>query len=195
MIELIRKIVKTEIAKLERRIANSVARGEVYRVNDTPKLQEHQVGLLADELHELERMQQYGFTSVPLAGSECFVSFIGGNRDHGLIISVDDRRNRKTGLDDGDVSVYNAAGAFIRLYNDNGKIVIEAPENIIIKATDVARIEADSIELHATTSIKWDVAGRGYTYYPTHTDAWENGTAVVPISVPLPPEHPPAAAA
>lgn len=99
------------IQPIKARLSNMVARGTLGTVGDGSKLQTGQVNLLADEVKDgVERFQQYGFTSVPHAGAEAVVLFPGGTRDHGLILAVDDRRYRLTGLQGGEVALYTDEG-------------------------------------------------------------------------------------
>lgn len=103
-------------APLRNRIANMVARAVVKMVSDSGKLQMVQLGILDGETREgCERLQEYGLTSVPLAGAEAVVLFVGGRRDHGLVVAVDDRRHRKTGLQPGEVALYTDEGDYILL--------------------------------------------------------------------------------
>jgi phage baseplate assembly protein V len=91
----------------------------VQFVDDGKKLQVVQLGLGEDETRDgLERFQQYGLTSVPLAGAEAVVLFVGGTRDHGLVVAVDDRRYRPTGLQPGEVAIYNSVGGRVLLKAD-----------------------------------------------------------------------------
>ena len=67
--------------KHARKMRNIVARGEVAMVQDGPKMQTNQIKLLDGELIDgAERAQQYGFTSHPQSGAECFVVFAGAGR-------------------------------------------------------------------------------------------------------------------
>lgn len=117
------------LAPLRTRILNLVARAVVQLVNDETKLQLLQLGVLADETRsEVERMQNYGFTSVPLPGAECLVLFVGGRRDHGVVVAADDRRHRLKGLQPGEVAVYNNAG---------GQVVLRADGSIEVEGTSV----------------------------------------------------------
>jgi phage baseplate assembly protein V len=96
---------------VKNRLSNMIARGTIGTIGDGSKLQTGQVNLMADEVKDgVERFQQYGFTSVPLAGAEAVVVFPGGTRDHGLIIAVDDRRYRLAGLQGGEVALYTDEG-------------------------------------------------------------------------------------
>lgn len=110
---------------LEMKIANVIARGVIERVNDATKLQSVQFGALDDEtIDDGERFQEYGFTSVPLAGSEAVIVFPDGDRGHPLVVAVDDRAQRLTGLDPGEVAVYSESGARIVL-KASGDIEVE----------------------------------------------------------------------
>lgn len=129
-------------------ISNMVSRGVVSRVDDAKKMQLVQVGLLADETRDdVERVQNYGFTSVPLEGAETVVLFVGGRRDHGLAVAVDDRRYRLTGLADGEVAVYDQTGSKIVL-KANGDVEIVPSSGFVIVTGDV---QADGVSLKAHT--------------------------------------------
>jgi phage baseplate assembly protein V len=105
-------------APLERRVMNLVARGRVRAVSDSATLQRLQVEAFTDEvMDKIERLQEYGFTSVPLDGAECVLVFLGGNRSHGVVVATDDRRTRLKDLASGDVALWNAGGAKLVLKN------------------------------------------------------------------------------
>jgi phage baseplate assembly protein V len=113
------------LAPLRTRIANMVARAVVQMVNDEGQLQVLQLGVLDGETRdEVERFQNYGLTSVPLNGAEAVVLFVGGRRDHGLAVAVDDRRHRPIDLKPGEVCLYSKHGQRITL-KDDGSITIE----------------------------------------------------------------------
>jgi phage gp45-like len=114
----LREIVRA-LDRLQVRVLNTIARAVVQRVNDGRKIQILQVGVLAGEdVDDAERFQSYGFSSVPLAGAEAVILFPGGDRGHGLVVAVDDRRYRPTGGEPGEVVVYNSEGATVRLKVD-----------------------------------------------------------------------------
>jgi phage baseplate assembly protein V len=124
------------------RISNMIARSVVQLVDDSTKMQIMQLGILADETRDgVERFQNYGFTSVPLPGAEAVVLFVGGRRDHGLAVAVDDRRHRLSDLQSGEVAVYHHLGGSIVLKND-GTITIDGATGVIINGgvTPVAKI-------------------------------------------------------
>jgi len=119
-------------APLARRVNLMVSRGVLALVNDAAKMQGVQVKLLSGEVRDMERVQNYGFTSHPHAGAEVAVVFVGGNRDHGLVLAVDDRRYRVKGLQGGEVGIYDDLGHRITLTRTG--IVIDGathPLNIV----------------------------------------------------------------
>lgn len=178
------KAFKKLLAPLERRIFNLVARGVIAQLDDGSQFQTVQADLLADETADtLEHIQPYGVISVPPAGSECVVLFVGGNRDHGVVVAAGHRGSRPTGGDPGDSGLYTDQGNFIRLKaNANGDIVISS-------ASGKIRLEGNDIELYATEELKIDAGGTGVIYEPGFVTYYLAGAGsdTVPIS---PPEIP-----
>jgi len=117
--------IQALVRPLSRRVANSIARAVVQLADDSAKLQVLQLGVLAGEsVDDAERLQEYGFTSVPLAGAEAVVLFPNGDRAHPLVVAVDDRRYRPTGLQPGEVAMYNNVVATLVLLTENGDVEI-----------------------------------------------------------------------
>jgi phage baseplate assembly protein V len=119
------------LAPIRRRLDNLVARAVVSLVSDATTLQALQLAVLEEETREhCERFQQYGFTSVPLAGAEAVVLFVGGLRDHALVTNVDDRRYRKKNLAAGEVALYNHENVYVLL--KLGQVIeANAPINLV----------------------------------------------------------------
>ena len=104
------------IRETARRVMLMLARGVLRQVNDGDALQILQATFLAGETRAgLERFQQYGYTAHPHPGAELLSVFLGGNRDHGIVIAVDDRRYRLKGLEQGEVAVYDDLGHTVHL--------------------------------------------------------------------------------
>lgn len=138
------------LRQLSTRVANMVSRAVVRLVNDSdPKsLQLLQIDALAGETRDdVERVQNYGFSSAPLAGAEAVVVFVGGRRDHGLAIAVDDRRYRIQNLESGEVAVYDDLGSSIVLKR-SGDIEITPASGV---AKVVGDLEADGVSLKSHT--------------------------------------------
>lgn len=126
------------------RIMMMVARGVLRGVNDGAKRQLLQVELLKGEVRDnVERMQNYGFTSHP-TGGDVAVVFVGGNREQGIAVAVDDRRYRLS-LNAGEVAIYDDLGNKVELLRD------------MVKVTAVQHLEA----VAPTTKIISDVIIEG----------------------------------
>jgi phage baseplate assembly protein V len=130
-------MVNKLIAPLTRRVRLMVGRGVLALVNDSFKMQGIQVELLAGEVRNMERFQDYGFTSVPHPGAEVAAVFVDGNRGHGIAIRIDDRRYRLNELQVGEVA----------LYTDEGdKIVLKRGGIVEITASAKVRVVAPLLE-------------------------------------------------
>jgi phage baseplate assembly protein V len=128
------------------RIKMMVARGVIKAISDSGGIQTLQAGLLADELKDgLERFQQYGFTSHPHAGAEAAIMFMGGNRDHGVVIAVDDKRYRLKGLQGGEVALYTDEGDKVVLKRGNNIEI--TTKTLTIKAETKVRMETPTLEV------------------------------------------------
>lgn len=113
-------------------VANLVSRAVVSRVDDDTKLQTLQVKAGEDEVRDgLERFQQYGLTSVPEPDAEAVVLFVGGRRDVGYVLAVEDRRYRLKGLQQGEVALYSKTGASVVLKADGSVEVNPAPGQVV----------------------------------------------------------------
>lgn len=133
------------MAPLEGRVRLMIGRAIVNLVNDAAKAQELQLDLLSDETQDgIERLQDYGFTSVPHPGAEALVAFVGGVRSHGVAIVVADRRYRLTGLEAGEVALFDDLGNVVKLGRE--ELSIEAVRKVRVIAP-VAVIESDDVQL------------------------------------------------
>ncbi len=159
---------------LTRRVRLTVARGVLHLVNDALKVQTMQVEFLSGEVRDnIERMQNYGMTSVPLAGMEPVAVFVGGDRSNGVVIAVGDRQYRLNSLRTGEVTLYDDLGQKVHLTREG--INVESPFNVTVKAGQTLRLEGNEVHLHAQTLYRWDVNGHGQVWHPTSVDPWTIG--------------------
>lgn len=134
MIEQLRRATKP----LEDRLRLMIGRAIVRLVDDATSAQTMQLELLAGETQDaVERLQDYGFTSVPHAGAEALVACTGGLRSHAVAIRVEDRRYRLKGLQAGEVAIYDDLGNVIQLGRDRVEIF----------AVSEARVEAPLVKV------------------------------------------------
>lgn len=143
------------LGPLRRSINLMVGRAVVSLVNDALKMQGVQVALLADEVRDnVERFQEYGFTSHPKPGAEAVVVAVGGSRNQLVVIACDDRRYRLAGLAEGEVALYTDEGDKIVLKRGN---VIEVTAATKVQLTTPLLEVAGDIEatghIHAAGEI------------------------------------------
>lgn len=130
------------------RIRLMLARGIIKLINDATGVQSLQVELLDDEVQDdVERLQEYGFTSAPHAGAEALVAFVGGLRSHGIVIGVEDRRYRLKFLAAGEVAIYDDLGQKVHLKRDGIEIV--SPTKVTVTAPQVL-VNSNKIDLGGT---------------------------------------------
>ena len=139
------KTIKKMTQPVADRVALSIARAILRVVDDTMPIQAVQVDLLSGETRDrVERMQEYGFTSVPLPGCRGIALFVGGDRSHGAVIATEDNRYRKKGLDAGEVAIYTDEGDSI--YLKRGRIIqITAANGVVVNAPAVTVASGDVI--------------------------------------------------
>lgn len=138
---------------LRNRVRLMIGRAILLAVNDATAAQQVQAQLLADEvLDDMERIQQYGFTSVPLPGAEAVVVFAGGNRDHGLVIATEHREHRLTGLDPGEVAIYTKNG---------DKVLIKADGTIVVTASNKVEITSPLVTMSGNLHVDGNIVADG----------------------------------
>lgn len=109
------------IRPMQRQVRLMVARAVVELVTESTKMQSLQLSRHADVVRDdVERFQQFGFTSKPLVGAEAIVVNVGSSPDHPVCIVVDDRRHRPTSLEDGECGLYTADNGFHVRCNADG---------------------------------------------------------------------------
>ena len=111
-------------APIMRRLRLMLGRAVVNIVNDGLKAQNLQITMMGDDVpDDVERLQNYGQISVPLAGAEAIIACIGAQSDHSIALVVEDRRYRPTGLPAGDTGIYHYEGHRLRLTKDGRAIL------------------------------------------------------------------------
>lgn len=156
---VIRTVTKL-IGPLKRRVLLMIGRGVLKLIDDAGGIQHVQlVALEGETLDRVERFQEYGFTSVPHPGAEAVLAAAGGDRGHGLVVGVEDRRYRLVGLAGGEVAIYDDLEQKVHLKR-NG-IHAYSPLNILLQTDGVLRLEGDGVEIHGRTYVQTDVHGKG----------------------------------
>jgi phage baseplate assembly protein V len=147
----------------QQRVMNMIARGRLSAVDDADGMQFTQVSLLRGEAKaKVERFQQYGFSGNPPRGSEVVVVFVGGNRDHGVVMSIDNRASRIRGMAEGEVAIYSDEGDYLVLKRGNqielgtDHLLIKAEVDITIEAPRIV-IRCPDITIEGTIALTGDL--------------------------------------
>jgi phage baseplate assembly protein V len=112
---------------LRNRIASMLVKAIIKSVDDSGNLQMIKVTMHeGDTKDEIERIQQFGFTSHPPVDSEAILFCIGGNRTHAVVLNTDSSKYRLKNLPKGAVALYNENGDYVKLTKD--KIEVYAKE-------------------------------------------------------------------
>lgn len=139
------------LAPLARGLQNLFSRGVVSAVNPDAKMQTVQIQLLTGEAKDnVEHFEPYGYTAHPHVGAEQATGFVEGDRSHGIVLVVADRRYRLTGLAAGEVAIYDDQGQRVHLTR-NGIVIMGAGKTVLITNTPKVRMECD---LDVTGDIK-----------------------------------------
>lgn len=133
---------------LARKLRLIASRGTLTAVHDQSPIQLVQGSLLADELRDMARLQDYGLTSHPLLGCELISLSLNGDRGQSVIIKADDSRHRPQGLAAGEVCLYSHTGD--RIHLKDGRI-------IAINAGAKVQVAAPAIGLTGDTVIKGNI--------------------------------------
>lgn len=148
-----RDLIKA-LAPMARRIRLAAARAVLKGVADGGKLQTAQVALLEGEARDdVERFQNFGFTSVPLAGAEGVFISLNGSRDQGVLVAVDDRRSRLAGLEAGEAAIHNAPQTAV--------IVVKADGSITVTATVEVTVTAPLVRIVGNLEVTGNIAATG----------------------------------
>ncbi|SET76849.1 phage baseplate assembly protein V [Pseudomonas graminis] len=126
------------------KLINVLTRGVVALANSASKLQTLQMRLTAGEVKDgMEHLEPYGFTSCPHAGAEALAGFMGGDRSHGVVIVVSDRRYRIQELEPGEVAIYTDEGD--KVHFKRGRVIAVETVTLNITATDSVNFNTPKI--------------------------------------------------
>ncbi|MBX9476466.1 phage baseplate assembly protein V [Yersinia enterocolitica] len=154
-------------------IRNLVARAVIIAQESARKCQMVGLKLIAGEIKEhVEHLEPYGFTSAAYDGAEAVVLFPSGDRSHGIVVMVADRRYRLKGLARGEVAIYDDQGKSIILARDGitvdggGKTItfINAPKARFEMPIESTHDIQDSCDSGGKTMAQMRVTYNGHTH-------------------------------
>ncbi|AFJ48049.1 phage baseplate assembly protein V [Shimwellia blattae] len=151
------------LSAVGRRLRLMVDRAVVRMVKDSLGRQNLQVQSLADETNDdVERFQNYGFTSFPPEGAEAIVVAVGGRRSGLVAIAVEDKSARPRSGESGDVCLYHREGHIIRLKKD-GVIEITG-KKVNLVAEESCDIIGKQINVTGPTTFSEDITVKGKSF-------------------------------
>jgi phage baseplate assembly protein V len=144
------------LSKLVHRIEMLLVKALVSVVDDTNDIQLVKFTSLADDTEDgIERLQNYGMSSVPPKGGEMMVGYLNGNRDHGVVLVIDSGVYRPRGLNDGEAVFYSLHGQTV-LLDENGDCVFNSGTQTSVQ---YEALQAAYEELQG----RWNVFANSYT--------------------------------
>lgn len=147
------ELINRAISKALGRVRTAF-RAVLTNIATTTPIQLVQADAMAGEqLQDNELVQHYGFTSVPLAGTQLIVLPIGGKTAHGIVIATEHTQYRLKGLKNGEVALYDDQGQQIVLTRQG--IVVKGA-GLPIKITDTPSITMETELVHITGNLKVD---------------------------------------
>lgn len=131
-------LVKEQIRPIRQKLVGIVSRGTVSSVDDTKSTQTMQVRLGADESTlSIDRLQPFGFSSVPLPGADALHLSIGGNRANGVVVACGDSRYRPSGYAAGTVCLHTQNAVLVVCRPDGTVELGEYPPDFVARADKV----------------------------------------------------------
>jgi phage baseplate assembly protein V len=133
--------VERILEPLRNKLRAIVSRAVVLAVQDSSKkiqLVSLRIGAEGENLSKVERVQNFGLTSNPMDGAQALVLAVGGERSHSIVVGIDDA-NYRIVVDRGEVAVYNAFNAVIKLCKDgtieigDGKALTAALDGVVTR--------------------------------------------------------------
>ncbi|GAB6854162.1 phage baseplate assembly protein [Asaia astilbis] len=146
------------IERLARGLSNLTGLGRVTAdTEETPATPTLQLALPGSVLRsDMPYLQEYGFASRPVPGSDAVMTFIGGDRSRGVVVATGDQRNRPKDLKPGEVCLYHPKtksriwlkeDGSIALIPANGKVTLEGSLTV---TEDVTAKEVTASEISLT---------------------------------------------
>ena len=136
---------------------NPIARCTVMLTKPGQRRQRVQVSILSGEgKDDVELFEQYGITSIPLAGAGGLALFFDGDRSHAAVIMPSDKRYRPTDLKAGEVAIYTNEGA--RIVLRQGRIIEVECDVYRVKAKRYEVVAEEAVSI-ATGDYKLDASG------------------------------------
>ncbi len=154
--------------RLRKRLSFMVRRAVISLVNDDNAVQVLQLKFFEGECRNgIERLQEYGFSSVPPVEGQVLAACVDGECGHYVVIASDDRRYRPRKKGPGDVIIYTKANRkgdadtehHIYLDAETREIVIRGKNIKLVADEDIDMIAGGDINLKAMGEMDAEAEG------------------------------------
>lgn len=134
-----------------------IGRGRVLLTvdNDQGPVQVVQARISADEVMNLLRVPEFGFTSRLPKDTDVVAVFIGGDRQNGIIVGSNHQALRFKLENDGEMAVYDAFGKSIWFKKDGGIVLNGGAQKLTIE--NIA-----GLEVTTTDDVKFNMGGKDF---------------------------------
>jgi len=159
------------VAPIQRKISCLLGRAVLLAVANEEMMQKLRLSVIAGEtITGIERVQEYGFETFPIPGAEAVAIFFGGDRGHGIVVSVGDRRYRLTDLVEGEVALYTHEDAE------------EGGHRIHLKAGQITDMKGIDLNITQTGDLTITIGGNEVKSVDGNSTVTIGGNATVNIS-------------
>ncbi|GEM_PF-6751014 len=164
------------LAPLRNRIILLIRRAVIESVTDDNPVQAAKITLFEGECREgVERMQEYGLSTVPLPKCKAIVLFVGGECAHGVITATDDRDYRPRKQKPGDVMMYTASNRKDDADTEN-HVCLENENRALRTRSRTVVVDADEmLEFRTKDGKNFLRIGAGYGIRLTENGGFDNG--------------------
>jgi len=133
-----------DLRSVVQRMRLMVAKALLLSVDDSSRIQLTKVSGLSGEIYDrVERLQNYGFSSVPPVGSESLTFEVGGSQDHLVTTFCDSSTLRPTGSNPGESLQWTQYGHRVHCKAD-GSLSVHAPVGPVSITTNTCGVELNA---------------------------------------------------
>jgi len=124
--------IRRAIESIYQRLINMIAKCVISEADDSRKVQTVSAEILKNERRRnIERFQEYGFTSNPPPETEGVMLSLMGSRTHKVVIATENRALRLKELNPGESAIYDKDGNYVWLKN-NGEIEVKTSTRVLL---------------------------------------------------------------
>lgn len=119
------------LAPIKQKIILMIGKAVITAAKDNEAIQLVQIDMGNDEkIDSVERIQNFGFTSFPVSGSEAVVICIAGDREHPIVIATDSGEHRPK-LNSGESVMYSSGGMRVKVKNDSIELGVTSLKKLV----------------------------------------------------------------